>query len=56
MAFANDMNLIADTPLGLQALINHGLPAAVWNEDQAKSNTISIVGLGKEKKAVVDDS
>ena len=54
---ANDMNLIAETPLGLQDLIDHSmaylLPGGI-KINQAKSHTVSIAGLGKGKKTVVD--
>ena len=57
MAFADDMNLIAETPQGLQALIDHStayLLQCGMKINQAKSHTVSIVGLGKEKKTVVN--
>ena len=57
MAFVNDMNLIAETPQGLQALIYHStayLLQCVMKINQAKSHTVLIVGLGKEKNEVAD--
>ena len=53
MAFADDMNLIAETPQGLQALIDHSMAYLLQCEMkiyQAQSHAVSIVGLDKEKK------
>ena len=49
------MNLM--TPQGLQALIDHSTAYLLqygMEINQAKSHTVSIVGLRKEKKAVVN--
>ena len=54
MALADDMNLIADTPQGLHALIHH--PTTYLLQCRIKVNeahTVSVVGLGKENKTVV---
>ena len=48
MTFADDMNLIAVTPQGLQALIDHStayLLQCGMKINQAKSHTVSIVGF-----------
>ena len=57
MGYADDKNLIVEISQGLQALIEHlraYLLQCGMKINQAKSHTVSIVGLGKEKKAVVD--
>ena len=50
------MNLIAEKPQGLQALIDHStayLLQCKMKINQPKSHMVSIVGLGKAKKTVV---
>ena len=57
MAFADDKNLIAEIPLGLQTVIDHSKAYPLqcgMKINQGKSHTVSIVGLGKKKKTVVD--
>ena len=56
MGFAEDMNQILETPQGLQSLIDHSkayLLQCGIKINQAKSHKVSIVRLGKKKKAVV---
>lgn len=59
MAFADDLNLLAETPAGLQLLLDHTtrfLQACGLRINNGKSHSVTIRGLGKEKKSVVDAS
>ena len=51
------LTIRAETPQGLRALIDHLIPYLLQSKGSikwAESTTVSIVGMGKEKKIIAD--